>query len=111
MINWRSLLLQFRRRAFSFAPATIGMSRAARMPIIATTTSNSMSVKALLYLNGAPRSLNPIFNALLGHIPKHAAAVTVPGAIAYLMPQMSDITFIHDLRKLLSTQRVEFTRY
>ena len=47
---WRMLLLQAARLAFSLAEANAGSSIAARIAMIAITTSSSMSVKASLLL-------------------------------------------------------------
>src|SRR2546422_138002 len=44
--NWRTLLRQLARRAFSLEPASAGNNRAARMAITAMTTSNSIKVNA-----------------------------------------------------------------
>jgi hypothetical protein len=48
MFKFRTLLRHATRRALSFAAESADNNNAARMPMMAMTTSNSMSVKALL---------------------------------------------------------------
>src|SRR5437773_1253710 len=45
-MHWRMLFLQTTRWAFSFAPASAGNSIAARMAMMAITTSSSIKVNA-----------------------------------------------------------------